>query len=243
MQRGRVAISYQGATETADMSLHLGHARTLLLGELICKERGIPFDVRIDAAPDPVAHEFVMDLANCLFFLGIRAERMYWPLTLPDIAHMPEVFREVVKTNGGSPNWCQMMDDAMNDHLIIRGLEFKDGRYFDVTAVAGAAAHVAIEDRLFALAGRTKHEVNVPLMMLGNQKFSKSRLRTIHWSILRALPAETARDFLVATALCPRDPLAYTAPAMPFQERTMSDAPYEWSWETWADLLRSVGKP
>jgi hypothetical protein len=238
MQRGRVAISYQGSTETADMSLHLGHARTLLLGSLICRERGIPFDVRIDAAPDPVAYEFIMDLANCLFFLGIHPERMYWPMTLPDLSDMSEVFCEVVKTNGGAPVWCQILDDVMNDHLIIRGLEFKDGRYFEGPHVAGAAAHVATENRLFALAGRVKREVNVPLMVLGGQKLSKSRLRTIHWSVLRAVPTETARQFMVATALLPRDPLGAMEAGLPFRGELLPEAPYEWSWETWAAVLR-----
>lgn len=233
IMRGRVAITCQ-AGPLADQSIHIGHARTLVLGELICQHLDIPYHIRIDGVPDAVSHEMLIDLSNCIERLGVRHREMVWPTVPPDVSHMSTSFRALCHTRAGTPNLAQILFDMLEPMLVIRGMDFVDPVYYP-DAAANMLTHVHFEDDLRAAAGIERNEVNTPIITMGHEKLSKSRVRIVHWSILRALPCDLARRFLVATAFHPHAPLEHLDDefSMPIPRQ-----PYEWSWDIWHDLIR-----
>jgi len=239
---GRVAITCPPESLMSDMSIHIGHARTLLLGDLICRERGIPFHVRIDGLPHPASHDLLIDLSNCLFHLGIAPTRIYWPTVPPDTSHMSEVFN-VTTHLAGPAQLSSILDDILNDNLIIRGLEFRDinaAYHGSADALSAVTGHVRFEDRLYELAGKTKDEVNVPLIIIGGGKMSKTAIRVVHWSILGSIHTDVARSFLLSTAMFPDDPIGHLAEE--FHMDKVSERPYRWSWDHWNELILLVGR-
>ena len=253
--RARVAITPAFSTlpDACCENIHVGHARALLLGSLIAQELGIPFHVRFDGGYSYISGDrgaTILDTVNCLRFLHIDYDSMYWvPQVLPTknmlSAKLGPERAEVLwaclvaPQLGPEPYKCQIMDDLFDydPSLIVRGSEFgSDAHQFFGPALEASAAHALTENVLYNAAGREKHEINTPMVMIGQAKMSKTSMRLVHWTALTAAHWEDARAFLIATALCPTAPLE--ALGDPFKISAMSDTPYVWSWKDWAVIAR-----
>lgn len=268
--RARVAITlmYQlpsGVPEGARINpLHVGHARTLLLGSLIAKKHGCPFHVRCDGtflcADSVPPMDFdrgnqIMGLVNLMLALEIPFDKIYWaPLeptsmtNVTDSAANARVAEAIWKMSGrGNPpgHFAAILDDAL-DHapsLMVRGSEFTHagGNAFRHDEL-GMAPFVLAEDMMFEALGAEKHEVNVPMIYLGAGKMSKSEMRMVPWEILTGVPVDLARRFLLATAVRAEDPIAAMAmdDAILFAPDMMNYDPYAWNWEHWNQVARMV---
>ena len=151
----------------------------------------------------------------------------------------PENFDELVWTCGGGEQLITaVLDDALNHHpsLIVRGSEFTYAGRGHGTGPNGHKALLATERTAYAMLGRERSVVTVPMVLIGDAKMSKSEARVVHWSTLKAVPREVARAFLVATALRPDGPL--WAMDEGFRADAISPEPYVWDWETWAEVVR-----
>lgn len=249
LRRARVAIS----VESVPKMIHVGHARTLLLGSLIAEERGCPFHVRLDGIRRlyPTDTTFAtLDVANCLLFLGIECDLMYWIQNrYPDLESMEdelgrdgiERVRDVLSQPGFTPSEFPgiIADDCLLYHpsLIVRGMEFKIPEMYGGSNPMQGAAYTAAEDLLFRAAGREKYEVNTPLITVDDGvKISKRSALLIHWECLLPLGRELARSFLVATAVDPVSP--FEVIDRPFSESDMSDRSYPWSWHDYVEAAR-----
>ncbi len=252
--RARVALtlSYEMPRDILPVELelcrvHVGHARTLLLGSLIAQERDCPFHVRMDGARRDVPDRGgpILDAIQCCAWLGIHPDWCYWlPEALPTreviAQHMdPEAFDELVWTAGGNEGAvAAALDDAMVHHpsLIVRGSEFTFAGRNHGAGPAGQRALLGVERVVYAMLGRERQVATVPMVLLDGQKMSKSATQLVHWSVLQQVPPEVARRFLLATALAPGDPLA--AMHSIFTSEQFSPEPYPWSWETWAEVVK-----
>lgn len=232
---GRVALTLPPDSELSDLVVHVGHARTILLGQLICDVRGIDYRIRFDG-PAPLAADSVMDVHRCMTHLGIHVPT-YHPTIPPPMDDLYDDQRYVLMSRGPSYYRAQVSDDAVHGNLIIRGREFlQPERYFDPVNGHNVADHVEYERRIHGLCGRDKNEVNVPIITLGDEKLSKTRMRVIHWSVLASLPTDVVRSFLISTAMHPEDPIGHLG--CTFDETTMSTEPYDWDWNHWNALVR-----
>lgn len=263
-KRGRVALSPVYFTGNPDFriqygfdsnQLHIGHARTLLLGSLICDELGIPFHIRLDGPVNDVTGDranAVLDAIDLVNTLGIRFDKMYWsPQTIPprdffdrELGDRAEAFWWALHSPEVCPDYyrCLMLDDVVHHDpsLIIRGRDFVcPSAYADSpTHAVGTERHIIAENLMFSTAGREKKEINTPLMTMDGFKMSKSQMRIIHWSILRSIPRDAARRFLLATAMNPSDPLSSFGEE--FHVARMSSLPYQWSWDVWNTIIRNL---
>jgi len=237
---------------------HVGHVRTLMLGQLICAEHGIPYHIRLDGVvrQQSVYNELLtgdrgyalLDIFRCLNHFQVQFDEIYQiGQEMPPQSWLEhEVGAEaagrattLMHTAGFTPEYYQagLLDDSIihAPSLIIRGREFVDGGvYWD--AMQRGNEHVHCEDALFAALGREKHEVSTPMILLGRGKMSKSDVNFIHWTALEALPKDLVWQFLVATALCPEDP--FSALEEKFEVVKLSKVPYTWSWSDWTRLAK-----
>ena len=254
--RARVAISPAYASNPpqpgeSTARIHVGHARSMLLGRLIADELGIPFHVRFDGMVDGRDRgECIIDTVNCLCFLGIAVDYVYW---VQQVVPSKEALVGLLGQEAAdrlyialydpevTPDYyrCLMLDDAVlhAPSLIVRGMEFAgEAQYYP----GSPAAHLAAENLVFGAIGQQKHEINVPLILRDTEKMSKSTLVAVHWTTLTGVSPELAKRFLVATALFPTDPLNHLD--TPFSIAAMSRTPYRWSWKDWAALCPSEGE-
>jgi hypothetical protein len=261
-KRARVAISVKKNSLTdysaVDAAIHVGHARSLLLGSIISKQLETPFHVRLDG--HRIKHEadasgLVVDLVACLKHLCIDFDLLYWQQQEPPLKSEIEIaigdaadrFYNILNFHTVTPAYYQgvMCDDIItfDPSLIIRGIEFADPQNNNTDTVTGNGmlAHVQTENMLYEAAGRTKHEINLPLVTLSNSKMSKSIGNVAHWSLLKALYPQAARRFLVATALRPQDPISLFADQSQrldlFSASDIIAEHYDWSWENFADAI------
>jgi len=250
-RRARVAITFAGFCLRPDF-IHMGHARTLLLGSMIAEGLGVPFHVRCDDQlhshcpdPDPSAlAASVIDLTECVRFLEINAERIYWQpkFDVRDARAIEDLGSEAVyfftalnhpRTEAEPEHKALLVDDVIHWYpsLVIRGMEFQMRRQEE---------YRRYETRAYLGAGRERYEVNVPLIHLDGLTLSKSQSHLIYWRELQAVSPEEARLFLVATAMKPLDPLS--AVASPFDVAQMPGSPYEWDWDAWKTFCDTHGR-
>jgi len=229
--------------------VHLGHARTLLLGSLIAKEYGCPFHVRMDGARVDVPDRGgpIIDTMQCLLWLGVDFDWTYWApqvLPTPEIASRymdADAFQELVWTCGAETGAIvAALDDAMSNHpsVIVRGSEFtfSGQRHGAVDPGGPHESLLRMEKLVYAMLDRKRTVVTVPMLMFEGAKMSKSGTQFLHWSLLQQASPEQARDFLVATVICPEDPLSVLG--LPFSVDGISPDPYVWNWEHWTDMVR-----
>lgn len=269
-KRARVALTTTGNPAVADVStisynnevLHVGHARTLLLGSLVAQEFGTPFHLRFDGRPIiPVGGgsytrwdrgEGILDAIGLVSFLGIDCERTYWTpsgiQSYEDLGYKigkekAEELQKVLLASNYGPDHHHIptfLDDFLDNapSLIIRGSEFlpENAAYFGATSLEGARYYVAMENLICKVLGVEKHEINLPMILLGNTKMSKSLMAIVHWSSMTPFGRELSRKFLVASAISPEDP--FSALDEEFTIAKISPRPYRWSWEDWAKLAK-----
>lgn len=261
-KRARVAISFPLADATdyssLDTALHLGHARTLLLGSLIAKGLNTPFHVRLDGDRKKHVSDnsgLILDIVSCLNFLEIEYDLLYWhqqEASTPEVVNRElgksaKRFDMTVHAHFVCPEYYQglMCDDIITFYpsLVIRGTEFSNPRQIATNSAftLSTTNHLQTEALLYDAADRIKHEVNVPLVTIDSRKMSKTIRNMAHWSLLRGMNTNDARNFLIATVLNPNDPLSCFS-KMTGKVDTLSisdiiDEPYEWSWPIWADAI------
>lgn len=259
--RGRVAISV--AVQPVPLAqeflvprhcipLHVGHARTLILGSLICKELGIPYHIRIDGTLAGInISDCITDMIACMQFLGVEYDYFYnvgmWETNYAQLGNRigvegaEKVYRYMLGShlNSNHGTIATMLDDFL-DHapsLIIRGVEFAT---LDVSYLAsnltGATGLINAEYLMCEALGTEKHELNVPLIVLGDKKMSKSCMTSIPWMALTMMDSQLVRKFLVATAMESSDP--FSALDRKFTIAKMTKQPYIWSWDDFAKLVR-----
>jgi hypothetical protein len=257
--RARVAITLPGPVPGMEMEdwsglvIHIGHARTLVLGDLISKEFGCPFHVRLDQcwASEINMGPSILDVSECLRFLRIVPDRVY---IVPGISSS-EKMHEVWESSGvknvdklirlidleaiHTTQAAMLHDDQVVYHpsLRVRGYEFTRSKGLLPPNMALSIGAVIRQEELFTeVTGIPHYETSVPLITVQGCKLSKTASRVIHWSSLRSATPESARKFLVATALHSQDPLS--ALEWPFASGALERRNYEWSWEIWGKFLK-----
>ncbi len=267
--RGRIAFSmpdilFQEPPTQADMTWHVGHARSLHLASLICRGQGLPLDIRLqgsryeynapphgDANPKGDISGAVVDMTNCINFLEPKFRRLYWAPQNPplewkmraEIGNRTEPFLNAADAFGNAGGVATRCDDIIENYpsLAIRGREWLETeQWVDALYIAaGTAGLVKMEKVLYHIAERTSYEKTLPLITLGGYKLSKSAGRMVHWSILTSVVPDIARKFLLATAICPADPLAIMDDELNIEQIVLE--PYEWSWSVWTGLIKQYG--
>lgn len=232
--------------------IHVGHARTMLLGKLIADEIGIPFHVRFDGPVSEITGdrgECILDVVSCLSFFGIVPDKIYWieqPIP-PKESLAGIVGAEIDKLwmvlfdPSVCPDYyrCLLLDDSIYYHpsLIVRGWEFSTQQsYHPGSSSEQGIVHVKAEDMVFRALGKEKYEINVPLILRSTEKMSKSTIAAVHWSTLTAVSPELAKAFLISTAIYAHNPIGNIGQL--FTVEKMEPYPYRWSWEDFADLCR-----
>ena len=262
--RGRVALTMPDIKPVdpptlADTTWHVGHARSLYLGSLICQSLDIPLDIRLHGerakAADISAADIsgaAVDLANCLNFLGLRFRRLYWrPIRLPseleiraELGKNAEGFLAALRVADDPHSLATLCDDVLSHYpsLTIRAVEWLDpAQWFDSIPVANTlVSYIAKETLLYQIADRTRNERSLPLITLGGYKLAKSVGRMIHWDVLTCVAPAVARQFLLATAICPGDPLSIMGDELSVDDIVLD--PYEWSWSDWAGVIRTAAQ-
>jgi hypothetical protein len=246
--RTRVAIDIPASEHegggSAEPVLHVGHARTVLLGDRIARELGTPFDIRLDGLRVPGrSHDagVLVSLCTIISRLNIQCRRVYW---IPqknaasceydwEFGSQGEVIREhigAVVGDSANPLIALAEDDFLYNHpsLIVRGSEFADLSLPD-TGTTGF--YVTIQREAHLASKREMHEVNVPLITRERRKLSKSLGTSLTWEFFSRFPGQWVQDWLIATALSPTDP--QSALGIPFSLEQMTTRAYEWSWEKW----------
>ena len=232
--------------------LHLGHARTLMLGSLIAEEMEIPFDVRLDGKKDPTdsrSHDVgvLFSLCSIIPKLGVDCRRVYW--VSQSRATIAEYERQFGKERGSRLHRCiwtiaesridlvSMIEDDLIFHhpsLAIRGSEFSEIQDSENDTIKRYMEHL---NDAYTLADREMSQTTVQLITMEYNKISKSIGTSLSWEIFRRFPGEWIRDFLIATSISPTDPLA--AIGEPFVINKMADSPYEWSWDIWDQYIEN----
>lgn len=251
-KRARVAITPVAASavgKVIEPATHIGHARTLLLGSLIAQELNTPFHIRLDGDRESTigtgdATYFMLDLIECINFLGIEFEKFYWhPQQMPTQAYVERCTSPLFWTALHGPNitpesyGAVMVDDIVIHYpsLVIRGAEFSESTGF-FGAKPDNVSHTTTEKFLYDIACRERYEINVPLITVNGMKISKQSIQAVPWNVLTPVSQIHARKFLMATAINPDDPLS--AIDKHFSVKAMTKEPYTWRWGTWFDFLK-----
>lgn len=204
--RARVAISRPGfdpdIKDPNKLCIHVGHACTMYLGSRLAQTNGCPFDVRLDG---PIKHEkgdlsrFVLEIVECLQFLGIPYRKVYWHRQEPyDQKWLDGRFTEReqrllrhIRWDEKSPlDTLAILDDVEHaPSLIVRAMEFVEPeKYVGRKNIGdGVRWFKELEQTIFSLTGSQNHEINVPLITMGGYKMSKEEGRAVHWSALKTL--------------------------------------------------------
>jgi hypothetical protein len=256
--RAMMGLAQMFIFKTPRPRIHVGHARTLLLGELHCRREGIPFHVRIDCGWEAVQIRDPgwVDLLGCLSWFGIATDHVYQCRLGP---RPDEFYAKIVGsqawgrflevrdqyTEVDMDHWPSMADDIEHfPSLMIRGQEFE-------TPDAGAPEWppeanstptfrklVAVEKAYYQALGIERRQLTLPLITdEAGVKMSKS-LAGIGWDCLQAASADEARAYLLATAANPLDPLA--AIGQPVDTHDLDPTPHVWSWKSWGSFIRQA---
>lgn len=250
--RARVAIDVPCAADegnaSAESILHLGHARTVLLASLIAEEVGLPLDIRLDGVRCPGrSHEagVLVSLCTIIAQLNVQCRRVYW--IAQQVAAECEydwalggqgkaVRDRLHEITGGRADYIALVeDDLLYNHpsLVVRGSEFAD---CSLAHTETTGTYVSFQRDAYATAGREWYEINVPLVTLAHRKLSKSLGTSLTWDLFTRYPGDWVRDFLIATALSPTEPLGKIG--CPFRLEQMTKRAYEWDWQEWDRYIR-----
>jgi len=239
---------------------HVGHARSVYLAYLVCKELNIPFHIKLSmerTQSTPNLMCAMTDLHNMLRFLGVVEDEMYWyPIHRPSDA---DIIRELGEERGkmllAALSWPEsadptapssVLDDLLTHYpsLIIHGREWENPvRYVHGDTLLVAADRQRKRLKVFyAAAGREMHEFFLPVITLGGYKFGKTEGRLEHWTVLKTLPrkcaSQKAREFLVRTACWPHD--IWAGNPNLFSMRDISAEPFEWSADVWQNFVEKT---
>ena len=207
----------------ADPQVHVGHAKTFVIADLIRQELDLPLWVRFKWAPGTLGDQIRGDqcvgdsqarveryvrtlllakdqLAEMLAFLGIDVDRFYLPPTAGEMARgWGERIKAIAEriappvTSWPPDAQAEWYDAAVGNYPTLMV------RGADWTAPLGAAGtlqYVAVEDGVFEAAGHEKFVVHLPLIMRGPKKMATSWLNTVSWRVLMPMGWDGARDFL-----------------------------------------------
>jgi hypothetical protein len=249
-----VALSIHADLEK---QIHIGHLRTILLGQLIANDLNVPYHIRCDAsgrhAGDNVSGGAI-DLASCLNWLGIEAATIYWaPHAMPSLERVQRVLGyergAAYLQTASQPGFgsltpgayaATISDDVIDwfPSLMIRGTDFIRPEIHGGPAPDGANGHKRNEEILFEAACRKRHELNVPCILgPDGSKISKRSALIPHWEMLTMLGRAKARALLIASALCPSDPMSVWGRPWSRGMMSMEDAPL--TWETIAEAVKA----
>jgi hypothetical protein len=190
----------------------------MYLGWKIAQQHGCPYDIRLDGCPDHYGKdlsEFVLDIVECLKFIGIEYRRIYWQ---PQNEYSEEMLNrfysareqallKFIRLDKGHTDLTCILDDVEHaPSIIVRGNEFEnpDAYVGNGFCVSGMLWHKRIEQTMFDLAGVENLEINVPLITMGGYKMSKTDGRAVHWRVLETIGiAETIKLFEQTAAIEP----------------------------------------
>jgi len=273
--RGRVAITLPSSPSQLDEKLrvhalatvffqmpypriHIGHVRTLLLGEQHCRAHGIPFHIRIDGDWTAAAYrlEAWIDLLHCIAWFGIKADLVYrHAIRAPadswfegalgaDVWDPLREKRDEL-TDAGCDSWNLYADDfAHFPSLLIRGQEFETPRDYDVDwpewqyRTDPMKPSMAFERAIYKAVGMERPQLMLPMVGAPTTaKVSKSFM-SISWDVLKSASAQDARAYIMATAANPLDPLA--AIGKDVDTNDLNPMSHTWSWEQWGEFIRQT---
>lgn len=252
--RARIAIDIpHNPKMLGSPALHVGHARTVLLGSLIAQELNIPFHIRLDGKfiPETSCVMGVMcPLCTMVSMLDITCHLVYWqPAEAPTLAQYEaefgdggvEMARCVKVAASATPAEEGILVDDLIYHypsLVIRGTEFVDTSTALPQSVNIAGRYITMQRFVADAMERDWHEINVPLITMGQQKLSKSLSPVLNWTFFERFERPLVQDFLLATAVSPRDPLSVIG--TPFSLVDMTTESYEWNWSTWDQYIEET---
>ena len=258
-KRARVAIDVPnlvaGDPYPLAPALHIGHARTVLLGSLIAEHYELPFHLRLDGTYNPgVSRDAAVLMPLCTIGsrLDVQCDKVYWigqqgPSSAEYVAAFGDEATEIeelitVVSEHVGPRIAIYTDDSMLywPSLIIRGTEFVHSEQAitngDGVTLSTTPRFVRASSLIENAMGRERHEINVPLITMQGAKVSKSLSPTLKWEFFERYPGAWVRRFLLATAMKPDAPLK--AIGKQFTLEGMSALPYEWNWATWDQYIR-----
>lgn len=226
MKRGRIALTIPNPSGM----LHVGHARSIFLADMICKERNIPFHIRIDS--NNADADAIIELHKLLEHFEIEPDDINWiNRKLPPDSIIKEIIGEqcyeLIKNPLINSYAVSIWDDLVIHYpsLIIRGAEWVEPeRWFDIVNAPSSKSYVEIEKLLFKISNRQHNEVNIPLITINNMKLSKTDLR-VPWNCLEVIPIEELKKFLLSTVEINNGIINY-------------DKHYNWSWNDYANIIR-----
>lgn len=235
-------------------TIHVGHARTLLLGKLACDQLGIDFHVRIDGNPHDKYYLLtagLFELMQCILFLDLKPARIYWsPSELqPDPyyaerlgANEWEKVKSIISMWGKAPHtFCHLLDDLVDNHpsVLLRGHDFLQPNLYGVSTESGRAMadYLMHETAIYDAAGRKREQISFPLIVKrSGSKFSKSA-GAVPWDLLTSVSPEFARSFLLGTAMFPESPRPVSVEE--FDLASLSEQSYVWDWGIWGEFARN----
>ena len=258
MSRVRVAIS----PNPSNSCIHFGHLRTIYIGYLIAQQKDIPFHIRIDVPfdtfimhgdiTDPIVSiDTVCNIANICSYLNIIPDKTY---RIREKVATKNEFDEVFKDKsdvmwkiinlpvvGPQSYQSALLDDVMDypDTVIVRGVEFKyPDLYFDPLGLSANKNHIHMEGLLWKASGANVEQINLPLVLLGGRKLSKTETRLVPWDVVSGLSSQLIKQFLVSSIMLPLDPFDEN---VQFDYKSIPENNYEWSWQIWNELTSKHG--
>lgn len=238
---------------SCEAQLHIGHARTVLLGSLIAQELGMPFHIRLDGhwrIDQSLETGVLFSLVSIVSHLGIWVDRVYWQ---PAEGAPAEAYTKRFGAKGtrlAEIAWAMtdalpgllgaLADDLIYHHpsLYIRGMEFTEGfsGHSPGGGPLGTTARYQARERLFfQTVGAKKREINVPLIYDEGHKVSKSLGPRLTWGMFEDVDGDALRRLLLATAIDVDTPL--DSLDAPFSLQVMTQEPYHWSWKIFAEAI------
>lgn len=257
-RRARVAITLSygldpsGRPKASSVpTIHIGHARTLLIGSLAAKHYGCPFHIRLDGLYHYTAQDGsvrlsdrgdqVLSVVSCLAALRIQYDAMYWvPQDIGSLYSVPDAAKWRESWRIPDMHLAQVLDDAVDfsTSLMVRGTEFRPEIDPSSAGVVHLSEFVKNEDAVFHALGEYKNELTVPMVSFKRGKMSKSDIDMVQWDVLNMVGPESAKEFLIATVVNPRHPLDALGKPLDIEDLDLSS--YRWEWSEWAAFVRQV---
>jgi len=235
-----------------DPQIHVGHAKTFVLADLIAQELEVPLWVRFKWAPETLRDQVSVEesvatskarveryvqvllmakdqLAEMLFFLGIAVDRFYQPPTAVELPpDWSERINEIAgRVSGSVAGWtwdsrAEWYDAAVRNYPTLM---VRGADWCAPLGASGTLLYVAIEDEVFEAAGHEKFVVHLPLIMSGAKKMSSSHVNAVSWRVLMPMGWDGARDFLTEGVDLER---------LPGESE-------QWDWDSWSKACQRAG--
>lgn len=230
IRAGRLGIqpSFPGGdlTDLIHIQFHTGHARTLLIGHLVCKELDIPLGTRFKWKPELLrsrvqskndiastrygvhahCHSMMLcfcQMASCADFLGIGDIHFYVPPVWEDvpgpwIGKINRIVKEAMASGFTTRNWPADDRAAWYDDAVRGPLLFIRGSdWASPEWSLDVQEYVAMENLVIEAAGYEKLQITMPSVLVGASKMSTSNGTQVSWEVLKTLGREGAREFLL----------------------------------------------